>query len=311
MRIDVDYVVECLKNEKYEEAIDYLDNIKLNHETRLGNQLLRMIVTMNRINKFNKYEYPKTNYENPKELPVARLYEALKFKDFKEANNIVDSAIEYLKERDRAYEEMEAYKKALVYANEVQQRTIKRSKDLTRMSDITHEIELYVRHNDVIKFESLEWLHKNINEIIQISESVNRPSTKMQYASELITTIVNFSDNVYRDENYFGNVCDYKGDHTRIDKMYTQLLNGQYPDAYNSLRKYIIDSNRKVEWIYKLYYMLLSYLKEVLNTYKKNCHVDSNYIAYNQLFNDVLKDKKVNDPELLANLVLIKSLEKR
>ena len=314
MKININYVLKCLKYEEYEYAIEYLDDVKKEDETRLGNQLLRIIVTMNRINNFNKYDYPIVDYKNPKEKSIARFFESLKYKDFKEASELVDNCIEYLKKNYRDYEEMNIYKQVLVYANEVQQRTLRRSNNLTRMSNLTHEIEVYTKNNNEVKFDDLFWLLDYMEQIMEISDEVERFSSKIQYASELINTIINLSDGVYRDKNYFGDVSNYSEDHNLLSKFYTQMTNGQYTSAFSTMKRYMHHSNRNRDWIYKLYYMLLNCLNRMLTAYKpedKNYIVHNQNIDYNDLFDKTLRDENINDPELLGNLALVRSLTKQ
>ena len=321
MKIDIEYVLKCLKQEKYEDAIKYLDNIKMHDETRLGNNLIRIIVTMNRINNYNKYEAPEVEYTNPRERSISRFFEALRVKDFIEANFLVDDCIEYLKSQYRDYEEMQIYKEVLAYAVEVQRRTIERSSAITRISELTHEIEVYTKSSREVRVNDLYWLIEDMEEIIDLSTSINRNSSRIQYAAGIINTILDFSDGVYRDKDYFGDVVKITDKKEVLNKLYAELESGQYPSAYSSVKKHITYTKNNADWIYKLYHMLLRYLMELLNEYVPKDHTTSKnsvYIVHNQseeidydkLYDDVLKNENEKDVDLLANLVLVRSMQK-
>ena len=315
MKIDSDYVLECLKTGDYQKAIKYLDYMNIHEDTRFGNQLVKIIATMNRINGFNKYEYPNEEYTMPKEKSVSRFYEALRHKDFIEASKLVDDAIDYLKSQYRDYEEMQVFKEVLVYAVDVQQRAILRANNIPRMSELTHEIEVYTRSTKEIKDEDLYWLLDRMDEIVYLSQEIDRDSNKMKFASEIIYTILDFSDGAYRDVDYFGDVTEYGEKNKILNRFYKQLMNGQYPSAFSTLKRYINSSNKKLDWTYKLYYMLLNRLNGILTAYKPEddkyiVHNQSEEIDYDKLYEDVLENKEEKDVDLLANLVLVRSLKK-
>ena len=316
MKLDIDYVFECLDEERYNELIKYLDKVKEHDETQFSNQLVKVIVAMNRINTLNNYKYPEVEYKNSRRRSVSRFYEALRNKDFEEARFLVDDAIEYLDSQYRDYEELEIYKDILEYAIDVQKRAIKRSEDLARITELTEELEKYTKKNKTVKEEDFGWLLDTMEEIIDLSEANNRHSSKIRYATDIIYTILDFNDGVYRDRNYFGYVSEYPEETNAIDVVYKNLENGQYPSAYSTLKRYSMCAHREIKWMYKLYLMLLRYLKDILNAYEPVVitsdeeTICNENIDFDRMFEDALEDDNIKDPELLANLVLVRTLNK-
>ena len=306
MKINVNYVIKCMKNKEYDNAVEYLDYVMEHDDTRLARQLVKIVASTSRIEKFTKYDYPECEYKNPREKFISRFYEALKYKDFKEASILADMCIDYFKEHDRDYDEMLAYKEILVYATDVQQQVCTKSNNITKLNSLTNALENYVRNTKEIQHDDLFELLDVIEEIIDLSYETGRSSNKMKYASEIIYTIIDFSDGVYRDKTYFGKEANYMDVYGNLNTLYAELEVGDYNSAYNSVKKYL-NTTKKVNWIYILYYRLLKHLHSIISTYNRENSIDA--IDFTDMYNKTIKDKNINDADLLANLVLVRTLK--
>ena len=104
--------LNMVNEKRYDEIIRILQ--KEDHiSNRMFRVVFKMLKGMKNIEKSKFYACNEVEYENPKTKCINRFYEALRYKDYIEANTMVNESIMFLNKKNEDTSEMEVYRKVL------------------------------------------------------------------------------------------------------------------------------------------------------------------------------------------------------
>lgn len=307
-KLAITEVLELIDQRDYSRILDEYKGIPLynrdmSSDERFIFNVVKILSTMERISKFKNYDYKEHEYDFKDHKCINRFYQELNNQNYDLALKDVDKCINYYDKKEDHVNSLyfSYYEKILYDANEVQQEAIRRAKVTSK----NREIYKMASKSQDINYSDLLTIYDYALNAISLKDE-NNSYGYLKDIINIIDLIFQLDDGQKRDVNYFGTICSTEND------PQIQMKVGSYPQAYEKYLE-IISDDPHIGWRNYLTVKVLKYLYNLLSKKKEKLKEDNSLleIDYNwdEEFNKILKSNET-DPELIASVVLAKSLNK-
>jgi len=281
-----------------------------NNKNRLYFNVLKTLEHLEVIEQSIYYELPNVKYENDRTQCLKRFGEAMKYKDFQEAYELIDDCIKFLIKHKQSTHEMYIYKLLLEDMMIIQKEKIEACKPKMILRDNIKQLREINKEFNILIIPEVKRL---IEEIVYTNEDID--CTQFIYMLEIISMIEQVKNYRYIDRSYFSNL---NKEFENKPDFYEKLSYGDYIRSY----EYIIKKENREKLIknspslnVKLTFKLLKLLNELIenndkHNFKPNLLADkiADLLAFDETeksLEEYLDSDLPKDEEIIARLLII------